>query len=92
MAVPKATMKEHHLLLVREHEIRAAGQIPDVRMELVAERTNDLGKDFLWSSILAPYAPHVFASLSWREVVHKDCLDREIERKIRDISKASPLD
>jgi hypothetical protein len=75
-----------------EYKIRTAREAPCVRNILVTEGTYYLCKDSFWSSILAPYAPHVFTSLFSREFVHTNFLDCEVEGKIGDVAKTPSLD
>jgi hypothetical protein len=89
MAVPEATMEEDNFVFLREYKVWAAWQLSYVRAILVPQRANYPGQGTLWSSVFAPYAAHIFASLLWRDVVHWSFLDREIEGKVRDVPEAS---
>ena len=90
--MPKAPVEEHNLMFLWEYKIRTAREALCMRSILVTEGTYYLCKDFFWSSILAPYAPHVFTSLFSREFVHTNFLYREVERKIGDVAKTPSLD
>jgi len=68
--VPVAAVYEYDFLPARKNEVRAAGQIPPMQAETVAQRMDQLSDSEFRLRILRPDALHVLSALSRRENIH----------------------
>lgn len=69
MAVPKATIYENYRFVLRQHNIRAAGQVLTVQAKAIPQRMQSLSDQDLGLGVLAPDAGHHLTAFRLRDNV-----------------------
>jgi hypothetical protein len=80
MAMPEASMDEHHLTSANESEIRPSGKVSPMQAEAITQAVRETPNAKFGACVLGLYTRHPLAALGGRERVHLVTLGKgEIE-------------